>query len=81
MNVKYEREGFFYLFFLLHSKTVHLQLLKAEKVRCGLKYMLSPEKLAEMSAQIASDLFQFMQVSHFLICLLLTSPAASELPV
>lgn len=53
--------------------------LKSKKVRCGLKCMLSPEKLAEMSAQIAFDLLQSMQVSRILICILLTSSAATEL--
>lgn len=74
--------GFFFsLFYFLHSTAVRpLTAIERRKVRCGLRCMLSPEKLAEMSAQIASDLFQFMQVSHCLMCLLLTSCAAAELP-
>lgn len=75
------RVFFFPLFYFLHSTAVRpLTAIERRKVRCGLRCMLSPEKLAEMSAQIASDLFQFMQVSHCLMCLLLTSCAAAELP-
>lgn len=53
---------------------------ESRKVRCGLQCMLNPEKLAEMSAQIASDLFQLMQVSRRLLCLPLTSRACHQAP-
>lgn len=67
MNVKYKQEAFA---FKDCTFSILCRALKSRTVMCGLK---SPEKWAEMSSQIAFDLLNFMQVSHILICVLLTS--------
>lgn len=52
--------------------------MQVKRLHVCCKYMLNSEKWTEMPAQIAFDLLQFMQVSHILICFLLT-PCAPPL--